>query len=333
MVLSHALLKGWNPLRQFSQVSSAGKILIATFAAWGIFTSATSSFYPLFSVVFFCRLLLHILLLGALLWVISEGRSFDRSRWFATYAAAGGIYVGLLAIFCLLVPDPASFLWVKLIPSATNVRQIGNVVGLIALIPTAMIIFEKTLKKTAAPFALLTFMLGFIFWTGTRGAVVGYLLALGASLIWVGSFAAFRKTGLLLLSGLIAFLGSHFLPKPAPEFGMIRIVESVTSGGDSDQRTDGNVAQCVGLYHGIASDRLTEQELTKTSCSLRMAIHSTTPIIRCFSSHSIGEFRARYLRLPCLAGWVLGFYSKVAQIANWVGWPYPAIYAFWQFRW
>ncbi|MFZ1738987.1 O-antigen ligase family protein [Sphingorhabdus sp.] len=232
-----AMGKNWSPGRQFRTLHPALKWLLAIFVAWGLIGSILSAYDPAFSVLFFMRYLLQILLLGVLVHVIGS-RSFSADRWFTTFTLISMVYVTGLVIFCFVVPDPENFKWVERMPSATNIRQIGNVVGIMALIPTAALVFAHTARPTLLAFLSLTLLLAFMFWTGTRGAFVGYVLAVIGTFIWLFRTASFKNIGLILLSGVAAFLISAVAPKPAPEFGMGRMVDSVSSGDATSGRIE-----------------------------------------------------------------------------------------------
>lgn len=235
-ILAIAFLSGWRPLHQFRQLAKSIRWTIGVFVLLGSLSSALASGYELISTLHFYRFLLQPLLLSAIIHIVATENSFDFREWMNRLALGSAAYLILLVAFCLSIPNPESFRWVERIPSATNVRQIGNLVGLMAIVPVTLMLITISRKHLFFLFVLHTALLTFVMWTGTRGALVGYL----AAIIVAGCVCRYSLKNIVLwivpLSWVIATGISISIPNPAPEFGLIRVKQTISSADTSSGR-------------------------------------------------------------------------------------------------
>lgn len=236
IVLWWAARRGWHPTKHFSKLPKVAKLLFVALFISVALSTIFSSISPITSALFAGRYCLHLLLASSLVFLISDDPKFDLNCWVSVFFWGTALYIISLIIFCLFVIDPENFLWVERLPSATNVRQIGNVLGLLALIPATQMIFNSCSKKMATTGLLLIVLMTFIMWTGTRGALLGFAVAICiAGLHNINAIIA-RRAMLVPALCFVALSISIFIPTPAPEFGIIRIAESIVGTDASSGR-------------------------------------------------------------------------------------------------
>jgi O-antigen ligase len=236
VILLIAARVGWKPLQQFFGLPTAVKWLCAGAILSVIFTSVWASNSPTLSLLFAFRYLVHGLLIGSLIFLIRKDQNFRLSNWAFWLSCGFALYLVALTAFCMLVPNPQSFPWVRGIPSATNIRQIGNVVGIMALVPATLLLFGSSMRKDAFAASLLMVLLTFATWSGSRGALLGFGVAMAVA-GWISrDRLAISKIILLVFSFTAALAISMFIPSPAPEFGIFRMAESLNSDDLSSGR-------------------------------------------------------------------------------------------------
>ena len=186
----------------------------------------------LISTITTLRYALHLFFFAAVLAILTNAKNFDTQTWFKWITIGGGIYVLSIFIFALLVPYPEQFPWMFRLPSGTNVRQIGNVVAILSIAPFAMIMANA--PKRLAYMLALAVMTMFVAWTGTRGAILGFCV--GAFLTVVVLHKRYQLVSIfLVISAYVAgFLASIALPKPAPDFGILRMSKTLSPTGEFD---------------------------------------------------------------------------------------------------
>ncbi len=196
-------------------------LLFAAFAAVGIAKDVgTSVFVTL-------RYLLQGLVLAAMVFLVSNDERFDQSRWIGVLTIGAIAYLFALVAFISLIPNPDNFNWVSALPSATNVRQIGNHLSLLAIAPVAALLARKS-QHRVLHFIALTAIICFIGWTGSRGALFGIVAGVVAGLAVGYKFTTLRNIGLMMLSLISGLLASIPLFAPAPAFGLLRIASSIS---------------------------------------------------------------------------------------------------------
>ncbi len=229
-ILLVAYDQGWRPHRQVRALTQPVKLLILAATGSIVFTSLFASTDPLTSSLFAIRYAVHGLVLATLVFLIARASSFDFERWVGTITVGGLGYIASLTIFCVVVRDPENFKWIERLPSATNVRQIGNVVGLLVLAPTTLLVFSRTIRTDAIAFAATTALLTFIMWSGTRAALLSFVIAVCIAAFLHKDVVGGKKLMALAAASVVALLLSLALPSPAPGFGFIRIADSLDSG-------------------------------------------------------------------------------------------------------
>lgn len=249
IMLIFALFLGWSPTSQFNQLPSVVKyLLITAFVMVGLSTFV-ASVDPTTSFLFASKYLLQILTGAALVFLISSDKNFSLNYWLGAVLTGSILYVTLITIFCLTVIKPADFQWVERIPSATNIRQIGNVMGLMALSSATLVIVGRSRRSEAIGLITTTFLLTFVAWSGTRTALLAFLLALTLSLAITGMTVQRKKILLLISSAVAAGLISVCIPNPTPEFGLIRIASSL----GSEDISSGRAKMWLDALHAIST--------------------------------------------------------------------------------
>jgi O-antigen ligase len=230
---------GWRPHRQFLALQRPTQLL-AVLAAVSVFVSSVvnleSSIIPM---LFAFRYAAHILLLGALVHVLKRAQTDLSTRYWLWAMVCGAIaYILALSVFSVFVPKPDDFKWFERIPSATNIRQIGSVVVVLAMAPATLLFFEKRKADSVLAWASLTCLLAFLMWTGSRGALLGFCIGAAVAMWrnWV-AITPSRKFS-LFWSILAAIAVSVLIPAPDPSFGIFRMVETVASSDVSSGRLE-----------------------------------------------------------------------------------------------
>jgi O-antigen ligase len=228
---------GWRPHKQFFGLSRATQSLIVATVFLILISSLAASESPMVSTLFALRYAAHILLIGALVHIFSVAETDqDIEYWVWAIFFGGLIYVAALSYFAIFVPKPVDFRWSECMPSATNIRQIGNVVSLLALAPVALLLFEKNSLKTVLAWIGLTCLLTFLMWTGSRGALISLCVATGFA-AWRARTAIKVNRALFFVSAtVIALITSVLIPVPDSSFGLVRMAESVSSSDLSSGR-------------------------------------------------------------------------------------------------
>lgn len=198
------------------------------FAIAGLFSSTSDLANATFIL---SRYTIHGFFLIATVHLLRKSDDFEIRRWLLVLSIGAVVYVLLLAIFCMLVPDPKNFPWVLRVPSATNIRQIGNNVGILAIAPIALLLAKG--KYSTWQYAA-TFIIVFAFatWTGSRATILGFAIGITTGLLLVRNFTSVRNIVISAFSALAAILSSLLMPVPDPSFGLFRLVKA--SGEQAD---------------------------------------------------------------------------------------------------
>lgn len=232
-VIYISLRNGFKPVARLKQLRSFTRMLLlvwAIAATWAVLAYADDR---ILSMAITIRYAVHILFFAALIH-LAKGNAPPRS-WLTAMTCGGLLYVLGLALFAVTVPDPGQFPWTIRMPSATNIRQIGFFVTIMAVAPLALVLFEPKLRYPAVfTFAL---MIAFAAWSGSRGALAGLLAAciFSAILLWN---RIDKRCGMIATTAFFAGLAvSVAIPVPAPEFGLLRITQTVSEDDFSTGRT------------------------------------------------------------------------------------------------
>ncbi len=208
--------------------------------SWFIFAMAASLLNAdnrLDSVFSLSRFFVHGLFFAAIVHLIKNAASFSESYWLKIIAISIAGYVALLSIFALVVPDPANFEWALRMPSATNIRQIANIIAIPAAAPIALLLFGNRIPKYQS--ATIVFALvAFIAWSGSRTALFAILVSTVAALIFVRTMPQMRALASLVGSFAAGLGFSMLFPAPSPMFGLLRMFDKFQ---DTDNISSGRV--------------------------------------------------------------------------------------------
>lgn len=177
------------------------------------------------------RYTIHGFFLIALVHLVRNANEFEIRRWLAVLSVGAVVYVLLLVVFSVLVPDTKNFRWVLRLPSATNIRQIGNNVGILMIAPTVLLLSKG--KSRLLPYALaFIVVLAFATWTGSRASLLGFAIGVTVGLLIVRNFSTVQNACISGLSAVAGILISLVVPVPHTSFGLFRLFK--TSGEQID---------------------------------------------------------------------------------------------------
>lgn len=177
------------------------------------------------------RYLIHGLFLVSLIHLLNKSNQAAVPIALKILSAGAVIYVLVLAVFCILVPNPQDFQWVIRVPSATNIRQIGNNAGLLAIAPVALLLAVNRRSSLWSAIAFVI-ILSFATWTGSRATLLGLFLGITGGLVIVRSFTTLKNIALAGAAACSSILLSLALPVPDPSYGLFRLVKA--SGEQED---------------------------------------------------------------------------------------------------
>lgn len=220
-------------------------LFFAVFAAVGVANDVGTAVFVTM------RYLLQGMVFAAVIFLVSHER-FDHSRWIGVLTVGAMVYLFALVAFISLIPNPDKFDWVSALPSATNVRQIGNNLALLAIAPVVGVLARKSPHRVLY-FVALAAIICFIGWTGSRGGLFGIFAGVVAGLVLTAGFTKLRHIGLMLLSLISGLLASIPLFSPAPEFGVLRIASSISR----DDASSGRIEMWINALAEIAKMPLT----------------------------------------------------------------------------
>jgi O-antigen ligase len=184
------------------------------------------------------RYAIHGFFFIALVHLIRVSADFEIRRWLTIISVGAVLYVALLIFFCLIIPNPAEFAWQRRLPSATNIRQIANVVGILAVAPLALLLGNRD-RSLWLPALAFIFVFAFTTWTGSRATILGLAVGIAAGFILVKNFTNIRNVVATGVSAVAAIFVSLPMPIPDPSFGLYRLVVSNVEKDDvSSGRTE-----------------------------------------------------------------------------------------------
>ncbi|WP_373473250.1 O-antigen ligase family protein [Sphingorhabdus lacus] len=169
---------------------------------------------------------LHGVFLASLIYLAQSSAAAKRETALINLTLGAFIYVGFLVAFVLIIPDKASFPWTLRLPSGTNVRQIGYFIAIVAITPISLLLFSR--RNIAALCFVVIFLVTFIAWTGSRGALVGLFFGPALAAFMLRRSPTKTRAGLLVMSFAFGLAASLPLPNPAPEFGLVRMASSLS---------------------------------------------------------------------------------------------------------
>lgn len=225
-VVFFAMHKKFSIYAAFAKLARLPKILMVVWLVFAFLPVAFVSENTSLAAFNTLQYALHGVFLAALIYLAKSTALANRETALTTLAFGSVVYVGLLIAFCLIIPDKEGFPWGLRLPSGTNVRQIGYYVAIIAIAPVSLFLFSSKMKATFC--FVVIFLVAFIAWTGSRGALVGLVCgpALAALIMWRSP--SIVRTGSLMLSFAIGLAASVPFPTPIPEFGLVRMASSLS---------------------------------------------------------------------------------------------------------
>ena len=234
-LLIYSYVKGWRPWEQFKSIPKIIQIAAYIFLGVGFVSSIQSGNLLVLSLLNFFKSIMQILFLSAMTYIITNSPKFNLLKWHSFITLGACAYVALMVLFCLIIPNPDTFRWVERIPSATNIRQIGNVIGILAIVPVVLLYTVR--ERIYWPFIVAAniTLLAFLMWSGTRGGLVGYFIAIAMISLFAWKLLNRRIITTMLLTWATSVGIALAMPIPAEGFGLIRVQESmkaedVTSG-------------------------------------------------------------------------------------------------------
>jgi hypothetical protein len=217
----------------FANLSKPVQVLLAiwaVFALTALFAGGSAMVNASFILL---RYTLHGFCFASVVFLLSKAGSFDKRTWLETISIGGLAYAGLLALFCVLVPDPDNFPWILRIPSATNIRHIANVIGIMAVAPMALLLSKDTGRKWHYWIAVVLIMI-FTTWTGSRSTFIGLMIGVILAAVLTIGFSNIRNAVATLLAATTGIMLSLPLPMPDTVFGLFRMINTtVGAGGDA----------------------------------------------------------------------------------------------------
>lgn len=225
-VVIFAMHKKFSIFAAFAKLEPSPKILTVIWLIFAFLPVAFVAENNSLTAITTLQYALHGVFLAALIHLAKLSAVANRETALTILTFGAVVYVGLLIVFAMIVPDKEAFPWGIRLPSGTNVRQIGYYVAIIAIAPISLFLFSRKLKATLC--FVVVFLIAFIAWTGSRGALAGLIFgpALAALMLWRRPTNV--RTCLLMLSFAFGLAASVPLPTPSPEFGLVRMASSLS---------------------------------------------------------------------------------------------------------
>lgn len=223
-----------------TEVSVGAKIIFA-----GLFTVALLSVFAhegqvLFSLFITMRFFLQLAALFSLIHILASSHAFDANRYFTVMASGAVFYVAYLVLVIAMIPEPATFQWSGGLPSATNVRHIGNYVAILLLAAVGLFLLLNDRRRWIA-LGVIFVLTVFLAWTGSRAAFFGLTLALAVAIYVVRGTVSASRISMLSLTCFAAMLATVVLPVPDSSFGIMRMI----SASDVRQQSDVSSARTL----------------------------------------------------------------------------------------
>ena len=216
----------------FRELPKGVKMLLAlwlVFSLAALFSTTTGFSNAVFTLA---RYIIHGLFLISMIHLLKAATHMDKRVWLEILSAGTVIYIIILVIFCMLVPKPDDFPWVFRLPSATNIRQIANNAGMLAIAPIALLLAVNRRYFFRYAMALMI-VLSFATWTGSRATLLGLVIGILSGIAFVRKFTSIKNVILSGLTSLSAVAASLALPVPDPSFGLVRLFGDTGVPGDS----------------------------------------------------------------------------------------------------
>ncbi len=242
----------------WSSVSVSIKIAFAVLFASAMFSVFTDNSLVGFSLFITLRFFLQLTALFSLIHILSSSPKFDTDRYFTVIMTGVFLYVAYIILIIAMIPDYAAFYWLGGLPSATNVRHIGNYVAILSIAAIGLFLFAKNPNQWRI-LAVIFVVTTFLAWTGSRAAFVGLIVALPTAIYVVRHHVSATRIGILAATLSFAVLVTIPLPVPNPSYGVIRMIVASDVRQNSDissartivwKRTIAEIAQAPLFGHG-----------------------------------------------------------------------------------
>jgi O-antigen ligase len=231
VIILIAFQAGHSPIAAYKKFAMPIKMLIF---GWLVIAAAASLLQfdaRLMSLLSMSRYILHGLFFTAIVHLISASDQLDKNRIFYCVAAGLACYIAALTVFALTVTAPDKFPWATRMPSATNIRQIANIVAIPAAAPMALLLFGHAAYKWRSA-AILFILITFIAWSGSRTALAAIIVSIFAGLIFVRKTPNWKSATLMCSSIVTGLVSSILLPSPSPMFGLLRMFDKMQEDGN-----------------------------------------------------------------------------------------------------
>ncbi len=222
------------------------KIIFAILFASAIFSALAGNNLVIFSIFVTLRFFLQIAALFSLIHIFSSSSSFDTKRYFGIMMTGVFLYVAYIILIIAMIPDYAAFYWLGGLPSATNVRHIGNYVAILSIAAIGLSLFAKNPNQWHI-LAVIFLTTAFLAWTGSRAAFVGLIVALPTAIYVVRHHISAARIGILAATLIVAVLATVPLPTPNPSYGIMRMINA----SDMRQSSDISSSRTIVWQHTI----------------------------------------------------------------------------------
>lgn len=183
------------------------------------FASGFMAPHPIFAFYKNVANLIHLLFALMLCSLLSSRWEAERAAFLHVLLAGFAVY--LLTVILYIATAPSDFDWMFFGMTAQNIRNLGSHMMTIAAFALgAMVIMQG--RWRGAAFIVAAVALALLFWSGSRGPFLGFLLA-----VLVGCFALpLKRAALLLVGAVLSGVAGAFLSLlhvvPDPRFGLLR---------------------------------------------------------------------------------------------------------------
>lgn len=239
---------GFQPTKSFMQLGKPVQCMLATWFMVALISACNRTDQLALSIIITARYAIHVFVLAATVFLIKVSDTFESALWIRALTIGACCHLLALVLFIALVPSPDSFPWVYRLPSATNVRQIGNNLSLLAIAPIAGLLVRDSGNK-GWYFLAVALITAFVAWTGTRGGLLGLALGTCFAIMATPRFTTLRNLGMLIASCTTGLLISMAAFHPAPQFGLFRMVATIST----DDASSGRVLMWINTLTEIAT--------------------------------------------------------------------------------
>ena len=223
------------------------KILLALFCTSAMISVFSSENMLAFSLFITLRFFLQLAALFSLVHIMAVSPAFDTTRYFRIIASGLLLYVAYIVLVIATIDDPATFYWPGGLPSATNIRHIGNYVAILLLAAIGISLIANDATRWFA-LVLVFIATAFLAWTGSRAAFFGLIIALPVALYAIRRTVSATRVTLSISTLAAAVVFSTALPVPDSSFGVMRMI----TASDTRQNGDISSARTVVWKHTIA---------------------------------------------------------------------------------